>query len=179
MRLLKAQNTNLRNIYGKGVKYDVDDQVIVDSTRAMIVPVGTLAQRPGEDGVTTSSTVGQVRYNTTTDEFEFYSDNEWRKVRYKEPTSIYQQPLGVGDDDEKVFGPLDTQDPDYPIPASAENMLVFVENVFQISGTNYTMVQNPTITDGPNAPYAPGYYIVFQEPVPLDKPVTVLHNFDK
>lgn len=173
MRLLKAQNTNLRNIYGKGVKYDVDGQVIMDSTNAMLVPKGTTGQQP------TAFVNGHVRYNTTTDEFEFYSDNEWRKVRYKEPTSIYQQSLGVGDDDEKVFGPLDTQDPDHPIPASAENMLVFVENVFQISGTNYTMVQNPTITDGPNAPYAPGYYIVFQEPVPLDKPVTILHNFDK
>ena len=38
MRLIKAQNTNLRNIYGKGVKYDVDDQVIVDSTNVMLVP---------------------------------------------------------------------------------------------------------------------------------------------
>ena len=41
MRLLKGQNTNLRNIYGKGVKYDVNDQVVVDSTNVMRIPVGT------------------------------------------------------------------------------------------------------------------------------------------
>ncbi len=35
MRLLKAQNTNLRNIKGKGVKYDVNDQVILDSTNCV------------------------------------------------------------------------------------------------------------------------------------------------
>ena len=46
MRLLKAQNTNLRNIYGKGVKYDVDNQVIVDSENVMLIPKGTEAQRP-------------------------------------------------------------------------------------------------------------------------------------
>ena len=46
MRLIKAQNTNLRTIYGKGVKYDVDDQVIIDSTNTVLMPKGTTAQRP-------------------------------------------------------------------------------------------------------------------------------------
>ena len=40
MRLLKRQTTNLRSIAGKGVQYDIDDQVIVDSQRAMVVPKG-------------------------------------------------------------------------------------------------------------------------------------------
>jgi len=43
MRLLKAQNTNLRSIYGKGVKYDINDQVIVDSENVMLIPKGTQA----------------------------------------------------------------------------------------------------------------------------------------
>ena len=46
MRLLKAQNTNLRNIYGKGIKYDINGQVIIDSTNVMLVPKGTEADRP-------------------------------------------------------------------------------------------------------------------------------------
>ena len=173
MRLLKAQNTNLRNIYGQGVKYDVSGQVIMDSTNSVLVPAGTTDQRPAD------FENGHVRYNTDINEFEFYSNHAWRRVRYKEAFAITQQPLGVGDDDETVFGPLDNQDPLNPIPAAAQNMIVLVENVFQISGTNYTLVQNPSFGDGPNAPYAPGYYIVFTEAVPLDKPVTVLHNFVK
>ena len=56
MRLIKAQTTNLRNIAGKGVKYDIDDQVIVDSQRAMKVPSGPLSERPGEAGIITSGT---------------------------------------------------------------------------------------------------------------------------
>lgn len=140
MRLLKAQNTNLRNIYGKGVKYDVNDQVIVDSTNVMLVPKGTLAQRPA------SPNNGHIRYNTDDDQFEAYQNNAWRELRFKEPNQdpgIIQQNLGSGDAVETIFGPLDSGDTDYPVPAAAQNVLVFVENVFQISGTNYSLVQNP------------------------------------
>ena len=61
---------------------------------------------------------------------------------------------------------------EYPVPVAAENVLVFVENVFQISTTNYTLEQNPS-------GYAAGWYVVFGTAVPTGKPVTVLHNFDK
>jgi len=139
MRLIKAQNTNLRNIYGKGVKYDINDQVVLDSTNVMLVPKGTEVQRPD------NPTNGHVRYNTDVEEFEFYQDGAWRKVRYKEPRTIVQQNLGSGDAVETLFGPLDNGDTDYPNPQnnSATDILVFVENVFQIFGTNYTLTQNP------------------------------------
>jgi hypothetical protein len=77
---------------------------------------------------------------------------------------------------------LDSGDANYPVPASADNVLVLIENVLQISTTNYTLEQSdgtnvPSV--GPNPPYAAGWYIVFQSPVPLGKFVTVIHNFDK
>jgi len=137
MRLLKAQNTNLRNIYGKGVKYDVNGQVIMDSTNAMLVPKGTTAERPS------NPENGHIRYNTDTNEMEMYQDGAFRRTRFKEPTVITQQSLGFGDQVETIFGPLDSGDPIVPTPAAAQNILVFVENVFQISTTNYTLVQNP------------------------------------
>lgn len=145
MRLIKAQTTNLRSIYGKGVKYDITDQVIVDSTNVMLVPKGTTTERP------TSPTSGHVRYNTTLNELEVYSESEWRSVRYKEPNNdpgIVQQNLGNGDATITLFGPLDSQDPNevYTAPDAPQNILVFVENVFQISTTNYGVVQNPTST---------------------------------
>jgi hypothetical protein len=49
---------------------------------------------------------------------------------------------------------------------------VFVENVFQVSGTNYSLTQNPS---GKTA----GWYIEFTSPPDAGKPITVLHNFDK
>jgi len=167
MRLLKAQTTNLRSIYGKGVKYDVNDQVIMDSTNSMLIPKGTTFERPS------TPNNGHLRYNTELNEFELYQDGSWRKMRFKEPRSIHQQTVGVGDDIETKFGPLFNNDTDFPEPASAASIIVLIENVFQISVTNYDLVQNPL------GAYPPGWYIDFTDPVPARKPVTVLHNFDK
>jgi hypothetical protein len=169
MRLIKAQNTNLRSIYGKGLKYDINDQVILDSDNVLLIPKGTEAQRPN------SPTNGHIRYNTDDNQFEVRQNGAWRELRFKEPNQdpgIVQQNLGNGDATETVFGPLNSGDPDFPVPAAPQNILVFVENVFQISITNYDIVQNP-----PGFPA--GYYIEFTSPPDLNKPITVLHNFDK
>jgi|TARA_B110000908_G_scaffold161573_1_gene206073 hypothetical protein len=192
MRLIKRQTTNQRSITGKGVQYDIDDQVIVDSTRAMKVPTGTIDQRPGELGVATSSAIGQVRYNSTDQQLEAYQNGAWREVRFKEPNQdpgIVWQNLGVGNvaADETVFGELQSNDTDYPVPASANNIIVMIENVVQIPTTNYTIHQTSAITsggaeEGPNHPYTAsgsGWWIKFTSPVPTGKPVTVIHNLDK
>lgn len=168
MRLIKRQTTNLRSITGKGIQYNINNEVVVDSKKSMLIPKGQTSDRP------LTFTNGQIRYNTTTNELEVYQNSSWRKVRYKEPSDvgIVQQNLGNGDAVETDFGPLNSGDNDYPIPAAAQNILVIVENVFQIATTNYTLVQNPI---GKPA----GWYVRFGTPVPLGKPVTVLHNFDK
>lgn len=266
MRLLKAQNTNLRNIYGKGVKYDTNDQVILDSNNVMLIPKGTTAQRP------TAPNEGHLRFNTTTGVngdiigFEAFYDSSWKRLRFKEPNTtpgIVQQDLGLGDAVQLYFGPLDNGDDESPVPVAGQHILVFVENVFQIHNTNYVLEQNPGVTltivdvvstglttvietDSPHGlsagrevyiegvetdpddsieflntdyssspghhnvistpsatqielgvdttggnvanyiadsgrliTYQPGWYIRFSSPVDLNKPVTVLHNFDK
>ena len=59
-------------------------------------------------------------------------------------------------------------------------VLVFVENVFQVATTNYTLEQSVGGNlAGPNAPYADGWYLKFASAPDLAKPITVLHNFDK
>ncbi len=139
MRLLKAQNTNLRTINGRGVQFDVNDQVFVESTNSIRVPKGTTAQRPS------SPENGHLRYNSDENVFEVYEAGSWRGLRAAEPyrPGITQQNIGTGDAVEKIFGPLASGDTNFPVPAAAQNVLVFVENVFQISTTNYTLIQNP------------------------------------
>ena len=169
MRYVKRQTTNARGVIGRGIYVSAtDNEVILDSTNVMLVPKGTTEQRPQ------FPKNGHLRYNTSTEELEVYQDNAWRKLRFKEPnrTGIVVQTLGVGDAVKTVFGPLDSQDPDYPIPATAQSILVFVENVFQLPNTNYSLVQNP-------AGFSAGWYLEFASPVDLDKPVTAIHNFDK
>jgi hypothetical protein len=169
MRLMKAQSTNLRSIRGNGVKYDTNDQVIMQSKKGLRLPKGRTSERPfyPENGY--------VRYNIETEQLEVYQDGQFREVRFKEPNQdpgIVQQNLGVGDEVETDFGPLNSGDANFPVPAAAQNVLVFVENVFQVATTNYDLVQNP-------AGKTPGWYIRFGTAVPFGKPVTVLHNFDK
>lgn len=190
MRLLKAQNTNLRSITGKGVKYGIDDLVTVDSTNSMIVPKGTgdEAFGPGtpQNQRPTTSINGMVRYNTTDNQLEVYQNGAWREIRFKEPNQdpgIVWQNLGVGDATETVFGELNSGDTDYPAPADANNIIVLIENVVQIPTTNYEIRQTAQVDiTGPNAPYTEsdtGWWIEFTSAVPLGKPVTVIHNLDK
>jgi hypothetical protein len=169
MRYIKRQSTNARGVIGRGIYVSAGDkEVILDSTNVMLVPKGTTEQRPQ------FPKNGHLRYNTDTDELEAYQDDAWRKLRFKEPnrTGIVVQTLGLGNAVNTIFGPLDSQDPDFPIPPAAQNILVFVENVYQLPNTNYSLIQNPP-------GFASGWYIEFASAVDLDKPVTVLHNFDK
>ena len=166
MRLIKAQSTNLRNIKGRGVKYDIYNTIQLDSEVGAVMPTGNTYYR-GDFPVN-----GTLRYNTDTEAFEGYANGTWKQIRRVEPTSIVQQNLGNGDASETLFGPLDSGDIETPVPSAAQNVLVFVENVFQIATTNYTLVQNP-------AGKIAGWYIQFSSAPDLGKPVTVLHNFDK
>ena len=167
MKFLKAQTTNIRGIqHGKGIYFDADEGVRMESTNSLNIPRGNNAQRPN------TAQIGQIRYNTQENYVEFYQSGVWKPIRLQEPTTITQQSLGNGDGAETVFGPLASGDSAFPVPSAAQNVLVLVENVFQLSTTNYTLVQNP-------AGKAAGYYIQFTTAVPLGKPVTVLHNFDK
>lgn len=177
MRFIKAHGTNLRNIAGTGFKYDgINQYGIVDTTQSLLLAKGTETEKP------TTPENGIMRYNTTSNEFEFYQNGAWRKVRFKEPNTIgiYKETIGTGDATETVFGPLNTNDPDFPVPQSADHLIVLVENVMQISTTNFTLEQSVSGNlAGPNSPYADGWYIKFTSPPDLAKDITVYHNFDK
>jgi hypothetical protein len=73
MRLLKAQNTNLRNIRGRGIQYDVNGQVTVNSKNSFLFPRGTTQERPA------LPQEGMIRYNTDLSAFEFYEGGSWSR----------------------------------------------------------------------------------------------------
>lgn len=142
MRLIKRQTTNARSITGKGYKYNPKNDIASVDANALRIPVGTSATRP------TVPVNGYMRYNTDVNSFEFYQANTWQVVRYKEPGLITQQNLGPGNGTFLFFGPLDSNDLDFPVPNAAQNILVFVENVFQIANTNYVMTLDPASSLG-------------------------------
>jgi len=148
MRYLKRQTLDRRSannttLYSDAARANV--YISPSGQGSVVIPTGTTAQRPS------SPVSGMMRYNTdisTGGQIEVYQGGTWRSLRFKESGQIIQQNLGAGDGTTTYFGPLSPQPP--TVVASnatwgAQNILVIVENVIQVSGINYTVTNDPTV----------------------------------
>jgi hypothetical protein len=142
------------------------NRVVFNAKGGMMLPKGSTAERPQLTGVRQPTDAnGTIRYNTTTSSIEAYVGGAWEVVRAPGASAIAKQTLGPGDGTERVFGPLNTSFVT-SYSASADNIIVLVENVFQISTTNYTVVQSNGSTPINGNVYAAGWYINFTSAVP-------------
>ena len=186
MKFLKSQNTSRYGLTDNAFRVNSYGRYVMDGTGALRLPKGTTGERPQLSGVSTPNGAnGYIRYNTSLDlltglpiGLEAYINGVWEVVRGPGTGTIYKQTIGPGNYEEIYFGPLDR------VPATADNIIVLVENVFQISTSNFTLVQNPPgvalatfgqLVEG--QPYPAGWYLRFESPVPLDKLVTVYFGF--
>jgi len=173
MRFLKQQNLNKFRRTDATVSYDAKGQINLTSSLSVLLPKGTTQQQPS------TPVNGEIRYNTSTNEVEAYSNGAWRAFRYKEPTAVTYQTIGTGDYVTTYFGPLTPPNQtNYPNSNGitvfgtnyGANIMVYVENVFQLYGTNYVLEQNPV-------GFAAGWYLSFNEAPPI-KAITVIYGFD-
>lgn len=177
MRFLKTQSINRRMIFDDRIAVTTIDSIVMNTPKNLLIPKGVESNRPG------SPTNGMIRYNTDTNQFEGYQSGAWRQFRFKEPTKLTVQYLGVGDDSNKDFGPL-TPDPytyygtiesgtTWNADQMAQNLLVINETVWQIGGSSYdfTVVQKPTGPGGANQTY-----IRFAVAIGTGRPVYVIHG---
>lgn len=134
-------------------------RVVMNAHGGLMLPKGSTSQRPQLTGVRQPTDAnGTIRYNTTTSSIEAYVGGAWEIVRAPGSTTITKQTLGPGDALNTDFGPLTLT------PTSADNIIVLVENVMQISSTNFNLISGNTT-------------IRFTSPVPLGKYVTVYFGF--
>jgi len=131
MRLIKQQNTNLRNIYGKGIKFDINQQVVMDSNNSLLVPKGTTADRPA------FAEEGQFRYNTDTLKFEYYENGEWTNSIGTTQGVYYVSKNGSDGNNGKTVGSA-FQSLDFALTQVPEGSTIFVK-----SG-DYT-INNPVV----------------------------------
>jgi hypothetical protein len=115
----------------------------MSTSNNMLMPKGTTAERP------VSPVDGMMRYNTTLEEVEIFQSSTWRSLRFKESTKIIQQTLGPIDGYTYFYGPLNAAYSPTNVASTTDNfggqnLLVFIDNVFQIHGTNYAIEDNPT-----------------------------------
>lgn len=166
MRYLKKQVLNRRAPYDQRLQIDESNNILMSSPAALQVPAGTTAQRPITANrygtVSTTDLSGMIRYNTATNQLEGFQAGFWRSFKFKEVSEITQQNLGAGDGNSLYFGPLNNtlynpanqamQSSDLVASGNygGQNLLVIVENVFQVFNTNYTVALNPPV---PGAPY--------------------------
>jgi hypothetical protein len=135
-------------------------RVVMNAHGGLMLPKGTTSERPQLTGVRQPTDAnGTIRYNTTTSSIEAYVGGAWEVVRAPGTATITKQTLGPGNDVDVDFyfsGGLTA--------VSADNLIVLVENVMQISSTNFTLL------GGYNG-------IRFTSPVPTGKYVTVYFGF--
>jgi hypothetical protein len=154
MKFLKKSQLNSRNVKDDSVAVQTTGEITMTTPNGLTIPRGPTSSRLTSS--TTGDLRGMIRYNTTTDEVEVYQGkgglHTWRSLRYKEATYITQQDLGVGDDVEYIFGPLNPAPPTTDNTDDkandfggwgGQNLLVFVENVMQLNTTNYVIINNP------------------------------------
>lgn len=175
MKFLKQKNISRFSITDNSLFYNSPgvgpgNRVVIDASGGLVLPKGTTAQRPQLNGVRQPADAnGTIRYNTTTNSLEAYINNNWEVVRAAGASTISKQTLGPGDDVEIVFGPL-IETPANPGSAPFDYpILVLVENVIQISTTNYVLLYN-YLGSG-------NTYIEFTSPVPIDKYITIYYGF--
>lgn len=108
-----------------------DGTLITNSTTAIEIPDGGTAQRP-------IGVEGMLRYNSDLQYFEAFTQGVWGPFQAKSNFIIHQDEFDNGDYADIYFGPL-TQSVSTSTP---QNVLVFVENVPQISGLNYVLVNS-------------------------------------
>jgi len=134
-------------------------RVVMNAHGGLMLPKGSTSQRPQLTGVRQPTDAnGTIRYNTTTSSIEAYVGGAWEVVRAPGSATITKQTLGPGNDVDVDFGPLTLT------PSSADNIIVLVENVMQISVTNFNLISGNTV-------------IRFTSPVPTGKYVTVYFGF--
>jgi len=151
MKFLKTKNISQFSINDRALIYypagnGPGNRIVVNANGGMMLPKGTTAQRPQLTGVRQPTDAnGTIRYNTTISALEAYVGGAWVTVASPFAAAITKQTLGPGDGVATIFGPLNsTFAPSYA--ASPDNVLVLVENVMQISTTNFGITQNPSST---------------------------------
>ena len=142
MRFLRNLNLNPKRPRDQRLNLTQGDELQINTTRSLLLPSGPQANR------NLSPVAGMMRLNTDTGQVEVYQGSAWRSLRFKESTAITQQSLGLGNAINTLFGPLNPAPPSLSQSGATwggQNLLVLVENVFQLYNSNYLIAQNPVV----------------------------------
>jgi hypothetical protein len=148
MRFIKRLALNKKDPANNRFAVEADDRIVTTSKVSLQLPTGTTLNRPSQVAE------GQIRLNTSRNETEIFNsvgfdsngntwDSPWERVKTNRQANITAQNLGIGDYHNSLFGPLAYNiNPEFP-----QNVLVFVDNVYQTPNTNYNLVLGTDYSD--------------------------------
>ena len=126
----------------------VKNQQVGYGNASVRIPVGDASERPDVPDF------GQIRFNTDSAKVEYYDGTIWSTVSKQGDANIVVDSF-TGNGSTSVYT-MTSQVSD------ADQILVFVGNIYQIPGTNYTVAGN--------------YDITFTSSPPNTTPINVIHN---
>jgi hypothetical protein len=140
MRFIKRLGLNRKDPANNRFAVQADDRIVTTSKVSLQLPSGATSDRPA------TPVNGMTRYNSTLNDSEVYnisgSGAGWEKIKTNRQTTVTPQSLGLGNYVNTLFGPLS-----YDVSTSKpQNVLVFVDNVYQIPTTNYSLVAGTSIS---------------------------------
>lgn len=138
MKFYKRLNLDTHNPQSNTFAVEQDGRAIVGTTQSIRMPKGTTEERPLD------AETGQVRQNTSLQDLEALVRTTWERIRTVRPATITVQNLGSGNYFSNIFGPLNKDYQRSYDEGGATNVQVYVDNVFQIPGTNYDLTNDPS-----------------------------------
>jgi hypothetical protein len=148
MKFIKRLALDRKNQTSNRFAVQADDQIVTTSKKSIQLPKGLTSDRAGPVS-------GQIRYSTTFNEIEAYVNGSWETIRTVRQGTITPQTLGTGNYVNSLFGPL-TYDVS---PSKPQNVMVYVDNVYQLPTTNYTLVSGVSVASTATAVGSIGFNV--------------------
>lgn len=178
MRFLKQKTLSKFTPNDQALFTNQYGRAVMNLNGGLRLPKGTTAERPqgtktgDAEARTLDGPDGFIRYNKSINPLtgleygiEAYVGGSWEIVSAPGAASVTIQTIGPGDDTWTITPEALDQ-----VPASANNIIVLIENVFQIPVTNFNLIYNYLGTQGDTR-------IEFTSAVPTDKNVTIFFGF--
>lgn len=134
MRFYRRQTSSIKP-QDTSFAVEADGRIVTKTTVGMEMPSGEQIDRYA------TPKNGTIRYNQDVGlggELEAYVNGQWEIIKTNRQATVTRQTFNNGDYADTIFGPL-AYDIDINKP---ENVMVYVDNVYQVPGVNYTLQQS-------------------------------------
>ena len=155
MKFLKTKNISKFSVSDRTFIVNPYGRITTNSTNSLQIPVGTEEEKPQtsllREGMMRMNT-GALGVNEGSAQFEVYQAGAWRPIKFKVPSQItYSTPIAANDIETLFY--IDPQPPltiEDGNPWTGAQLMVYVENVFQLYNQNFVVVENPCNVQGNN-----------------------------